>query len=123
MSSTAEASMTKWTAIGTVLQTAMVVVGHWVAFVALYLFAPLGMLISLVVGALYAKDGVRGYGAGALGGAIVGGVCALIGIGISVALGDVPTSTLWIGTVASTVTGLIGGLIGVKLSPRTAGVA
>lgn len=123
MSSTGSASMIRWTAIGTALQTTMVVVGHWVAFVALYLFAPLGMFISLVVGALYAKDGVAGYGAGALGGAVVGGLCALIGIGISVALGDVPTSTLLIGTVASTVTGLIGGLVGVKLSPRTAGTA
>ena len=38
--------MLRWIAVGTVLQTAMVVVGHWVAAVA-DLFGPLGVVISL----------------------------------------------------------------------------
>ena len=37
---------------------------------------------------------------------------AAIGIGVSVAMGDVPASLLVMGTGASTVTGLIGGLLG-----------
>lgn len=42
----------------------------------------------------------------------MGGACALIGIAMSWALGDVPAGTLLIGTAASTVVGLIGGAIG-----------
>ena len=49
---------------------------------------------------------------GAIHGAVAGGVCALIGIGVSRALGDVPTSLLLLGTISSMVTGATGGLIG-----------
>lgn len=42
----------------------------------------------------------------------IGGISAAIGIAVSVALGDVPTSLLALGTGSSAVTGLIGGLIG-----------
>jgi hypothetical protein len=52
------------------------------------------MLISGVAGLLYARDAALGYGRGALGGAIAGGLCALIGIGVSVLLGDTPFS-IW----------------------------
>ncbi|MEO5902967.1 MAG: hypothetical protein ABIQ55_03035, partial [Gemmatimonadaceae bacterium] len=48
----------------------------------------------------------------AIGGAIAGGICALIGILISHLLGDVPASLLLLGTVSSIVTGAIGGAIG-----------
>jgi hypothetical protein len=47
-----------------------------------------------------------------IGGAIAGGLCALIGIAASWALGDVPAQVLGFGTVASTVAGLAGAAIG-----------
>lgn len=113
--------MGKWIAVGTVLQTAMVLVGHWVTAVA-NLFGPLGVAISLVVGLLWAKDHSVGYGNGAGGGAVVGGVCALIGILISYLLGDVTAVILAFGTLSSAVTGAIGGLIGRKVrGPAGAG--
>jgi len=108
--------MTKWIGIGTVLQTAMVAVGHWVTGVA-DLFGPLGMLISLIVGLLWAKGEADSFGAGAMGGAVVGGVCAFIGIVISFLLGDVTALILLLGTLSSAVAGVIGGLIGYKLRP------
>jgi hypothetical protein len=98
------------TAIGTALQLAMVIAGHFVPAVAA-LFAIGGMAISAVAGALYGRHAAA-LGDGALGGAIAGGVCALIGIAVSCALGDVDAMVLVFGTLASAVTGLIGGIAG-----------
>lgn len=111
--------MTRWILIGTVLQTAMVGVGHWVGAVS-QLFGPLGMAISLLVGLLWARGAAVDGRQGATGGAIVGGACALIGIAISVALGDVTAVILLIGTVSSAVAGAIGGVIGARLGTRAA---
>lgn len=108
--------MTRWIGIGTVLQTAMVVVGHWVTGVA-NLFGPVGMLISLFVGLLWARGESVSFGNGAMGGTVVGGACAFIGIVISLLLGDVTAMILLFGTVSSAVAGLVGGLIGHKLRP------
>lgn len=117
-----EAGMVKWIGVGTALQTAMVLAGHWVAAVA-GLFGPLGVTISLVAGLLWARETAEGYGHGAGGGAIVGGTCALIGILVSFLLGDVTAVILAFGTVSSTVTGALGGLIGRRLRPVAPGVA
>jgi hypothetical protein len=100
------------TAIGTVLQLAMVVVGHTNPDIK-NLFAPLGMAISLIAGILYTvistevitRDNV-------VGGLIAGAVCAFIGIAVSCALHDVAASILVIGTLGSAVTGAIGGWMG-----------
>jgi hypothetical protein len=97
-------------AIGTVLQLAMVVVGHFVPAVAAQ-FAAGGMAISAIAGVLYGRS-VAAAGAAALGGAFAGGECALIGIAVSCALGDVGAMVLLFGTLASAVTGLIGGVAG-----------
>jgi hypothetical protein len=43
---------------------------------------------------------------------VVGGLCALIGIGVSLALKDVAPMILALGTLSSAVTGAIGGAIG-----------
>lgn len=110
--------MLKWTTVGTVLQIAMVVVGHQVTAVA-NMFGPLGMTISLVVGILWAREAAAGYGHGARGGAVVGGACALIGIAVSFLLGDVGVIILGFGTASSTVAGAIGGLLGYRLRPMT----
>lgn len=105
-------AMTQATAIGTVAQLAMVVSGHFTPTIA-NLFAIGGMGISLVAGLLYARKGVTTTrGASATGGALVGGICALIGIVVSFALGDVTAMIIAFGTLSSAVTGAIGGAIG-----------
>ena len=106
------------TLLGTVLQVAMVVVGHTNPSVAA-MFAVGGMGFSLLAGAAYPFL-ARGASAGsaAAGGATAGALCALIGIGVSYALGDVPASLLALGTLSSAVTGAIGGLIGRLLAHR-----
>jgi len=99
------------TLAGTVAQVAMVVAGHYSPGVAKF-FAVGGMGLSLLAGLLYAALSHGGLVEGAFHGAVAGGVCALIGIGVSRALGDVPTSLLLLGTISSIVTGAIGGAIG-----------
>jgi hypothetical protein len=107
------------TLTGTVLQVAMVVAGHYVPVIAQDWFAIGGTGISLLAGLIYAT-GARGtMGAGALGGAIAGGLCAFIGIVVSVVLGDVPAMTLAIGTAASALGGGLGGLIGSVIARKT----
>ncbi|HEY1632122.1 MAG TPA: hypothetical protein VGF56_12475 [Rhizomicrobium sp.] len=104
------ASLRRATLIGTVLQIAMVVAGHYVpAITASFMWG--GLAISLLAGLLYGRN-ASGFGGGALGGAIAGGVCALLGIAVSVWLKGVPAQVLLFGTIGSAVTGLIGGLIG-----------
>jgi hypothetical protein len=98
--------------VGTILQLIMVVIGHFVPAVAA-LFAPLGTLISLIAGFLYAyRAGRQALGEQLLGGALVGGGCALIGIAVSWTLADVEAVILLIGTASSAVTGLVGAAIG-----------
>ncbi|MEP6550186.1 MAG: hypothetical protein ABJB95_03335 [Gemmatimonadales bacterium] len=97
--------------VGTLLQLAMVISGHWVEFIKLNVFAIGGMLISAIAGVLYARAARVDRKGSALHGALVGGLCALIGIAVSFALGDVPASILALGTLSSAVTGAIGGAI------------
>ena len=100
------------TGIGLVLQLAMVFGGHYSPAVA-GLFAVGGMGFSLIAGFLYVWFAVKGsWGSDLTGGAVAGGVCALLGIAVSAALGDVPVTLLLLGTVSSVVTGAIGGAIG-----------
>ena len=103
-------------AVATFVQLAMVVVGHYVPFVKNNVFALGGMGISLVAGLAYAKLAGEGWVPSLTGGALVGGACALIGIGVSLLLKDVPPMVLALGTLSSTVTGAIGGAIGKLLS-------
>jgi hypothetical protein len=103
------------TIAGTVLQLVMVVSGHFVPFIALHVFMWGGMGISALAGFLYGR-GVRGLGGAAIGGAVAGGVCAVIGIAVSVVLGDTPAMILAFGTISSCVTGAVGGAIGQMLS-------
>lgn len=106
--------MMKWIAVGTLLQTAMVLTGHWVAAVA-GLFGPLGVAISFLAGLLWARESGGTAGGAAGGGAVVGGACALIGIAVSYVLGDVTAAILAFGTLSSAVTGALGGLVGRRL--------
>ena len=100
-----------------VAQLAMVIAGHYVPFIKNNVFAVGGLLISLAAGWLYAKAATGGWSRSMIGGLIVGGACALLGIGVSVMLRDVPAGVLVFGTIGSAVAGLIGGAIG-KLGAR-----
>lgn len=109
------------TLTGTVLQLIMIAAGHLSPWVAMNVFMFGGLTISAIAGFLYARSAARGYPGAVLGGAIAGGVCALIGIAASVALGDTPAIILAFGTLGSCVTSVIGGVIGQMMStPRTA---
>jgi hypothetical protein len=108
------------TLVGTVLQLAMVVTGHSNKTVA-GLFAVMGMTISLLVGLMYAlRARPDRKGSAALGGAVAGGVCALLGILVSFLLGDVPAAVLGFGTLSSAVTGAVGGFVGQLIAGRSA---
>ncbi|MBV9992981.1 MAG: hypothetical protein JOZ72_17015 [Alphaproteobacteria bacterium] len=102
------------TIVGTVLQIGWVLIGHFFPAVRgmanLFLFGV--MMISALAGYLYAVDYASGFGRGILGGAIAGGVCALIGVAGAVLIGDAPFATLALWTAISVVTGAAGGFWG-----------
>ncbi len=100
------------TAIGLILQLIMVVAGHYLPAIREKGFAIGGMLISLVAGLVYVRLAAAGWSGALSGGAIAGGVCALLAIAVSVTLKDVPAQILIVGTLASVVTGLAGGAVG-----------
>jgi hypothetical protein len=104
------------TAVGLILQLAMVVAGHYMPAIRDKGFAIGGMFFSLVAGFLYARMAQAGWGGSLGGGAVAGGVCAILGIAVSVVLKDVPAQILLLGTAASVVTGLIGGAVGELIS-------
>lgn len=109
--STSSRALRNATLLGTVLQLLMVIAGHWVAFIKLNLFAIGGVAISLAAGVVYARAARVSRGRSAANGAVAGGVCALIGILVSYALGDVPAAVLAFGTLSSAVGGALGGAI------------
>jgi hypothetical protein len=97
--------------IGTVLQLAMVIAGHFVPAIA-NLFAVGGMLISLVAGLLYARAAKGAWGDSLIGGFLAGGICAFLGILVSYLLKDVTVDILWMGTLGSAIAGVVGGAVG-----------
>ena len=108
------------TLIGTGLQLVMVLAGHYSPSVAQF-FAPGGMAISAIAGALAALSRrPASLGSAAGSGAVAGGLCAFVGIRVSYFLGDVPAAVLGFGTASSAVTGALGGLVGKVLSARAA---
>ncbi|QDV91144.1 hypothetical protein RAS2_22340 [Phycisphaerae bacterium RAS2] len=111
-------SMVPMTAVGTIVQIAMVVAGHYNEFIKNNVFAIGGMLISLVVAAMWAAKGAASKGNAFGGGAIVGGVCAILGIALSVILGDTDAAVLGFGTAGSAVAGGIGGIAAFALGGR-----
>jgi hypothetical protein len=107
------------TAAGTAAQLAMVVTGHYSPYVAENFFAAGGLLFSLLAGFGYARAAQGGWVDSIAGGVVAGALCAFFGIGVSVLLGDVPTSLLAFGTGGSAATGLLGGVLGRLLAPRS----
>ena len=98
--------------VGIVLQIALMIAVHFVAFVERQGFLLGGMTISAVAGYLYAMDTGKGYFTGATIGAILGGGAALVGVGVSVWLHDAPPHVVPLFTTICVVTGAIGGLFG-----------
>lgn len=105
------------TLAATAAQVGMVVAGHYSAAVAGG-FALGGMGISLLAGVFYARIARGSWAMSLIGGLLSGGVCAFLGIGVSVFFGDVPPSLLAFGTAGSAVAGLIGGAAGKATAPR-----
>ena len=100
------------TLIGTVLQLALAVTGHYDPRVA-NLFAVMGVLLSLVAGFLAGRwSAGLGKGGAAVSGLVAGAACAFIGILESYYLRDVPGWVIAFGPFSSGVTGAIGGFLG-----------
>jgi len=96
--------------IGSALQLAMVLTGHQVLSMQDW-YGPGGMALSLLAGVIYARISRGSSRDVVIGGSLAGGICALIGIGVSYLLGDVPSSLLLFGTVASAVAGAVGAAV------------
>lgn len=99
--------MMTWIAVGTALQIAMVVAGHFVPPLRAW-WGPGGMLISLAVGCLAAQ---ARWSDTVVAGALAGGVGAFVGIAIALLLGDVPAMLLVLGTVSSVIAGIVGAAV------------
>ncbi|HZL19474.1 MAG TPA: hypothetical protein VFG23_17195 [Polyangia bacterium] len=98
------------TAIGIVLQVAMVIAGHLdPAIKAAYAIGGTGF--SLIAGWIYPRMARGRWGPALAGGAIAGGAGAFVGIALSAALKDVPVSLLALGRIASVAAGLVGGAL------------
>lgn len=108
---TSNSALVKSTAIGTILQLAMVIAGHYSPAVASQ-FAVGGMTISGIAGLLFSLWSGGKVTAAAGGGLVAGGVSAFLGILVSHLLGDVPAAVLGFGTAGSAVSGALGGVIG-----------
>jgi hypothetical protein len=97
---------------GTVLQIVLTTAGHFSLWVAIHLFLFGRAMLSATAGYAYGLVLGRGYGAGALGGAIAGGLCVVPGLALSVLLGDTPAAMVTTGTGISILTGAVGGAFG-----------
>ena len=103
----------KATVAGTVLQTVMVVVGHFVPSLAeAGLFPIAGTLIGLVTGWMAGTAEPRATASmTALNGGLAGGVAGMLGSLVSTALGDVPFSNIAIAGASTFITGAIGAFV------------
>lgn len=104
---------------GLIAQLVMVVAGHFIPFVADNLFAVSGVAISMAAGAIYFRK-ARPGALPLMGGAAAGGICAFLGILVSVLLGDVPAMILVAGTLASALAGIGGAALARVLRTRHA---
>jgi hypothetical protein len=99
--------------IGTLLQVAMVVIGHFApAAQQAGLFPVVGTLLGAVTGWL-AGAGAKGASTinVAKTGAVAGGLAGVLGSLASTALGDVPASNVGVAGAATLVTGAIGAIL------------
>jgi hypothetical protein len=97
--------------VGLILVLALVAGSHFLPLLRSQLLFGC-MMICGVAGLLYAREAGRGYGRGALGGAVAGCVCALAAVGLAGMLDERPDRYLPLAVAVSTLTGGIGGLFG-----------
>jgi hypothetical protein len=98
--------------VGTLLQIVFVLIAHFSVWIETHALLFAGMMTSATVGYLYAQEVAKGYALGAYGGAIAGGLCAFIGIALSVILGDMTGEMLVVRDLISILTGAVGGIYG-----------
>ena len=98
--------------VGTLFQVVAVVIAHFSLWIETHALLFGGMMISATMGYLYAQEVARGYVKGACGGAVAGGLCAIIGMAPSVLLGDMTPKMLGVRTLISILTGAVGGIYG-----------
>lgn len=108
-------------ATGTIAQVLLVVSGHFASWIANNLFALGGVALSVAAGVIYARKSAGDQVL--LGGAVAGGVCAVIGIAVSALLGDVPWGLLVLGGLSSAFGGGVGAVVQRLVSHRTRGRA
>jgi hypothetical protein len=116
------ASLMKGAGLGTVLQTLMVVVGHFMSPEQQGMLFPIaGTAIGVITGWLSA-NGTRAMplGSTAVQGAIAGGVAGVLGSLVSTALGDVPLDNMAIAGGSTLVAGAMGAAIGRAMTPASA---
>ncbi len=114
-------ALTKSAIISTVLQVIMVLVNHYAPGLAGSNLAPIGgTAIGGIGGLVYgmlAKGGTNGQNAG--GGAAAGAIGGVLGSVLSMAMGDVPASTVAIAGGSTAVAGAIGGVLGKMFGNRS----
>jgi hypothetical protein len=98
--------------VGVVLQVSFVLIAHFSVWIETHALLFAGMMTSATVGYLYAREVSKGYAKGACGGAIAGGLCAFIGIGLCVLLGDMTGQMFLVRGLISVLTGAVGGIYG-----------
>jgi hypothetical protein len=100
------------TLVGIILQVAMYVLGHFSHWIAVNVFDFGAMMISASAAYLYAMMTGRGYFSSATAGAVVGGTCGFLGIGLSALLGDSLVGYIPTATTIAVFVGAIGGVFG-----------
>ena len=98
--------------VGIVLQLALAAVAHFFAHIARHYFLFGGMMIAATAGYLFGMGSGKGYFSGATGGAIIGGLCGLIGAGAVALMRDAAQTVIPFFTTICVVTGALGGLFG-----------
>ena len=93
--------------VGTGLQLALVIAGHYSPAVA-QLFPIAGTSIGGLAGLLASSGTPQGAGTAAKNGALAGGLGGLTGTIVSYLLSDIPMATIGIGTGASALAGALG---------------
>ena len=99
-------------AVGALFELLLVVAGHFRPWLKPHFFLFGCITIAGVMALLYARDLARGFGLGALGGAVVGFLCGLTAVAVSNLLGDQPELYIPYGVMVATLTGAVGGLFG-----------
>jgi hypothetical protein len=97
---------------GAVLQLALAGAAHAYPWVAIHLVLFGRAMASATAGYLYGLIRGRGFGAGALGGAIAGGLCVVPALALSLSLADHETIVATTSAGISVLTGAVGGAFG-----------